>query len=142
MSDAARAARSTEVFGLLAQVVHRTGQEASAALRAHGLTPAQFQLLRAVRDRPGTTQREIGERFSVTGANVSMLIAKLELAGLLLRRPEGAANRVLLTADGAALVDRLLPEQDAFMVGRFAALSEDELDRLAELVRAVVNGLA
>ena len=140
MDDAARAVRSAEVFGLMARLVHRTGQEASAALREHGLTPAQFQLLRAVRERPGAVQREIGERFAVTGANVSMLLAKLEAAGLLHRRAEGAANRVLLTPAGEALVDRLEPEQSAFMAGRFAALSEAELDRLHGLVRAALDG--
>lgn len=142
MDDAARAARSAEVFGLLARLVHRTGQEASAVLRGHGLTPAQFQLLLAVRDRPGAVQRELGERFAVTGANVSMLIAKLESAGLLHRRADGAANRVLLTPAGEALVERLEPEQAAFMAGRFAALSEVELDRLHDLARAALDGSA
>lgn len=142
MDDAARAARSAEVFGLLARLVHRTGQEASAVLRGHGLTPAQFQLLLAVRDRPGAVQRELGERFAVTGANVSMLIAKLETAGLLHRRADGAANRVLLTPAGEALVERLEPEQAAFMAGRFAALSEVELDRLHDLARAALDGEA
>jgi hypothetical protein len=34
-------------------------------------------LLRAVRDRPGEPQREVGRRFGVTAGNVSMLITKL-----------------------------------------------------------------
>jgi MarR family 2-MHQ and catechol resistance regulon transcriptional repressor len=126
----------------MARLVHRTGQEAAAALREHGLTPAQFQLLLAVRDRPGAVQRELGERFAVTGANVSMLVAKLESAGLLHRRADGAANRVLLTPAGQALVDRLEPEQSAFMAGRFAALGEVELDQLHALVRAALDGTA
>lgn len=142
MDDAARAVRSAEVFGLMARLVHRTAQEAAAALRGHGLTPAQFQLLRAVRDRPGAVQREIGERFAVTGANVSMLIAKLESAGLLHRRADGAANRVLLTPAGEELVERLEPEQSAFMAGRFAALGEVELDQLHHLVRTALDGPA
>lgn len=142
VDDAERADRSSEVFGLMARLVHRTGQEASAALREHGLTPAQFQLLRAVREHPGAVQRELGERFAVTGANVSMLIAKLESAGLLHRRAEGAANRVLLTPAGEVLVDRLVPEQSRFMAGRFAALGDAELDRLHDLVRAALDGAA
>lgn len=140
MDEAARAVRSAEVFGLMARLVHRTGQEAAAALREHGLTPAQFQLLLAVRDRPGAVQRELGERFAVTGANVSMLIAKLESAGLLHRRADGAANRVLLTPAGQALVDRLEPEQSAFMAGRFAALREAQLDQLHDLVQRALEG--
>lgn len=140
MDDAARAVRSSEVFGLMARIVHRTGQEATAALRGHDLTPAQFQLLRAVRDHPGAVQRELGERFAVTGANVSMLIAKLEAAGLLHRRADGAANRVLLTPAGQELVDRLEPEQSAFMAGRFAALDDAGLDELHDLLRAALDG--
>jgi DNA-binding MarR family transcriptional regulator len=137
-----RRAESAHVFGLLARFVHRTGQEASAELKRHGLTPAQFQLLLAVQRDPASTQRELGERFDVTGANISMLIAKLEAAGLLRREPDGAANRVLLTDAGRELVARLEPEQDRFLVERFAALSDAQLHALRELVDTALRGLA
>ena len=131
---------SADVFGLLARVVHRTGQDAAAVLRRDDLNPAQFQLLRAVRDAPGSAQVELGGRFGVTAANVSMLLGKLEGAGLLRREPRGAANGVWLTDAGTALVDRLEPEQSRFLETRFAALSDDDLHTLRRLVSDVLEG--
>lgn len=133
---------SATTFSLLARFVHRTGQAAAAELRRHGLTPAQFQLLLAVHRRPATTQRELGEHFDVTSANISMLIAKLETAGLLLREAEGAANRVLLTDAGAELVSRLAPAQDDFLLDCFAALSDEQLQGLHNLMDEAVRGLS
>jgi DNA-binding MarR family transcriptional regulator len=129
------------LFGLLALIVHRTSQDASAILRREGLNPAQFQLLLAVHRRPGASQRELGELFGVTRANVSMLVSKLTAAGLLRREPSGAAYRVLLTPDGEAIVARLEPGQSAFMVERFGGLSDQELDDMYRLARRSVDGL-
>lgn len=133
--------RSAELFGVLARIVHRTAQDASAVLRTEGLNPAQFQLLRAVRDAPGETQQTFGDRFGVTRGNVSMLVTKLVDAGLLVREPRGAANGLRLTRRGAELVRRLEPDQSRFLTERFRALDEDELATLHRLAVAVLEGL-
>ncbi len=136
-----RAERSAQLFGLLAMIVHRTSQDATAILRREGLNPAQFQLLLAVKNRPGATQREIGDQFGVTGGNVSMLVSKLTAAGWLRREPKGAAYRIWLTEDGAALVARLEPDQSTFMERRFTGLTDDELDDLLRLAQLALEGL-
>lgn len=129
------------MFGLLARIVHRTSQDAAAILRREGLNPAQFQLLLAVNNRPGASQRELGDQFGVTGGNVSMLVSKLTAAGLLRREPSGAAYRIRLTDAGEAVVARLQPAQSAFMSERFLGLSDDELAELYRLAERTVQGL-
>lgn len=134
--------QSAEVFGLLARLVHRTSRDAAALLSQEDLlNPAQFQLLRAVRDRPGGVQHEVGRRFGVTAGNVSMLVTKLVAAGLLRREVAGASNRLWLTEAGDRLVARLEPAQSAFLVERFQALTDDELSQLHRLVTAAERGL-
>lgn len=137
MQNSTRAQVSAQVFGRMAQVVHRTAQEAAAILRAEGLNPAQYQLLLTVHERPGRVQRDLGQRRGVTAANVSMLVSKLESAGLLRREAVGASNRLWLTPPGEALVRRLRPDQDAFMAGRFSRLDDEELSRLNALLAQV-----
>lgn len=137
MENSSRAQMSAQVFGMMAQVVHRTAQDAAAILRAEGLNPAQYQLLLTVGERPGCVQRDLGERRGVTAANVSMLVTKLESAGFLRREAAGASNRMWLTPTGEALVGRLRPDQDAFMAGRFTHLDDDELAQLAALLAQV-----
>lgn len=136
-----RAERSAELFGVLARLVHRTSQDAAVILRRERLNPAQFQLLLAVRDRPGATQTELGERFGVTAANVSLLVSKLTAAGWLEREASGAANRIRLTEGGEAVVSRLGPQQSAFMQERFGSLSERELAEFHRLANKAVEGL-
>lgn len=132
---------SEELFGFLAMVVHRTTQDAAAILMREGLNPAQFQLLLAVRGQPGARQRELGERFGVTGGNVSLLVSKLTAAGWLRREADGAANRIWLTEAGVDLVDRLKPDQSDFMLGRFGVLTDAELTELHRLAEKTVQGL-
>lgn len=139
--EAERAERSARLFGVLALLVHRTSQDASTILRREGLNPAQFQLLLAVRDRPGGVQRDFGERFGVTGGNVSMLVSKLTAAGLLRREADGAANRIWLTTAGADLVTRLEPQQSAFLADRFRALTGEELTDMLRLAERSLRGL-
>jgi DNA-binding MarR family transcriptional regulator len=109
-----RDGRSAELFGVLARIVHRTTQDTAAALRAEGLDPARFQLLRAVRAAPGETQ----QTFGVTRGNVSMLVTELVGAGPLVREPRGAADGLRLTVRGEELVRRLEPEQTRFLTER------------------------
>jgi len=135
-----RARRSAELFGFLAVLVHRTSQDAAAILRQEGLNPAQFQLLLAVSKRPGALQWELGQRFGVTGGNVSQLLSRLTAAGWLRREAAGAANRIWLTAAGLELVDRLQPDQQEFMAGRFLTLSDHELEELHRLAEKVGAG--
>lgn len=134
-----RAQLSAQVFGHMAQVVHRTAQDATAILRSEGLNPAQYQLLLTVDERPGCLQRDLVESRGVTAANVSMLVSKLESAGLLRREAVGASNRLWLTPTGEALVQRLRPDQDAFMAGRFMRLDDHELVQLAALLARVAG---
>lgn len=140
MKDQRRADVSAEAFGAFAKIVHRTAQDAAAILRDAGLNPAQFQLLRAVRQAPGVTQAALGKHRGVTAGGVSQLVTKLQSLGLVRREAEGSANRVWLTEHGRELVDRLIPDQDAFFARRFAGLPLVELELLRDLaVRALAQ---
>lgn len=123
------------VFGDLVRLVHGTVQEVARILLEDGLNPPQLQLLLAVRENPGFTQRALVEKLGTTAANVSMLVARLETAGRLWREADGAANRLWLTEQGQALADRLGPAQEAYMAGRFGSLGQQDLETLARLLR-------
>ena len=141
MDDVERAQLSSDVFEALARIVHRTASDTTAILRRHGLNVAQWQLLRTVGENPGVTQAWLVQHRGVTAGGVSMLVSKVEEAGLLRREADGAANRLWLTPQGEAIVDRLLPDQQSFFVRRFGALSEKDLRQLGQLARHAVEGL-
>jgi DNA-binding MarR family transcriptional regulator len=129
-----KARRDQEAVGLLMFMAHRMSQSAGARLRAEDLTPAKYQLLLRLRSTEGLLQGEIGERLGVTKGNVSMLVTQLERAGLVARTPDGAANRLSLTARGVVVVDRLLPDERRWASEQFAALTTEELEELVRLL--------
>jgi DNA-binding MarR family transcriptional regulator len=141
MEHASRAQVSAELFGVLARIVHRTAQDAAAVLRRDGLSPAQFQLLRAVGQSPGVTQAELGLHRGITPGGVSQLVTKLEAAALVRRDAEGAANRLWLTDAGRSLVDRLTPDQDDFFARRFAGLDQGQLHAFREVATLALDQL-
>lgn len=115
-------------------MAHRMKQSAGARLRAEDLTPAKYQLLVRLRSADGLPQGELGTRLGVTKGNVSMLVTQLERAALVTRTPDGATNRLFLTARGAAVVDRLLPDERRWAADQFAALTTEELHELVRLL--------
>ncbi|MFI7211806.1 MarR family winged helix-turn-helix transcriptional regulator [Micromonospora maritima] len=131
MSETTSAA---ETFAGLVRVVHQISLAGAQELRAHGLTPAQYQVLVLLHRRPRATQRELTEVLGVTKGNVSQLLSRLAEAGLLDRTPEGAANRVGLTDRGRRLVRELIPAHQEFLNQSFSALDDEELGTLARLV--------
>lgn len=106
-------------------------QEAEAA----GLSPAQHQLLLAVRghgDDRGPTVGEIAEHLLLRHHSAVELVNRAEGAGLVKRKPDpedGRVVRVKITAKASRVLDKL------------AALHLDELNRLSGSADALTRGL-
>jgi DNA-binding MarR family transcriptional regulator len=106
-----------------------------AQARAAGLTPAQHQLLLAIRghgDEPGPTVGEVADYLLLRHHSTVGLVDRAEAAGLLRRARDEADHRVVrlyLTAAGARKLEML------------SALHLEELDRLALDLPALWTGL-
>jgi DNA-binding MarR family transcriptional regulator len=98
-------------------------------VRGHGLAPQQYVLLLALKgfpDRDWATVRELAERLQLRHHSVVELVDRVQAQGLVERAAhpdDGRAVRVLLTADGEALL------------GRLSALHRDELRRMETVLR-------
>jgi len=108
-----------------------SGQQAEAA----GITPAQHQLLLAVRGHPdprGPTIGEIAGYLLVRHHSAVELIDRAVSAGLVTRRADsqdGRTVRIALTADGRERLERL------------AAAHLEELDRMTSRLHTLWAGL-
>jgi DNA-binding MarR family transcriptional regulator len=108
-----------------------SGQQAEAA----GITPAQHQLLLAIRghhDLRGPTIGVIAGYLLVRHHSAVELIDRAEAAGLVARRADsedGRTVRVALTADGRRRLERL------------AAAHLEELDRMTSQLHTLWAGL-
>ncbi|HYP27234.1 MAG TPA: MarR family transcriptional regulator [Blastocatellia bacterium] len=77
-----------------------------------GVTDAQFNMLMILKDssEEGLSQQELSQRLIVTKSNVVGLVDRLERAGYLKREAQSTDrrfNRIVLTAEGRDLVDRV-----------------------------------
>jgi len=97
---------------------------------AHGLTIQQYNVLRIVRGGPakGHPIYEIERRMIYRFANVTRLVDRLELQGLLKRvadLKDRRVSRVVITPKGRRLMDRL-DEPVQLMAARLTSCCSDE----------------
>ncbi|NUR94874.1 MAG: MarR family transcriptional regulator [Kribbellaceae bacterium] len=121
------------------------------AMRAAGLTPAHFNLLRQLEPdrRTGRTVTRLAELTLCTRGNVTRLVQRLVEAGLAEIRPDPRDQRlvrVYLTPLGAARLATAETERAELNAARFAEFGDpaaaDLLDHLTGLVQHLRKHLA
>ncbi|MDR2075924.1 MAG: MarR family transcriptional regulator [Desulfovibrio sp.] len=105
---------------------------------------AQMHVLALLRDRTSLNQRDLMEMLNVRSASLSEILGKLEHRGFIERARDEQDKRnfvITVTRQGAAAVaaneDVRRKSAEAF----FASLSENERQRLAELLEKVIHAL-
>ncbi|MFF5565401.1 MarR family winged helix-turn-helix transcriptional regulator [Streptomyces sp. NPDC012623] len=124
------------VIGRLNRCSALLQQAADAPLRREGLTRPEFDILGTLRrtDRELTPGRIARETFA-SGAAVTKRLRRLESDSLIVRRPDDRDRRVShlsLTAEGRALLDRLLPAQLAYEAALLEGLGASSQEQLAD----------
>lgn len=126
----------------LARVYQRVQRAASEQVRGAGLSVAQFDVLAHVGAAKGPTQQELADHLLVTKGNITQVLERMERAGLIVRRQEGRAKRLGLTAAGRRLYEEVVPAHEAFIADQFALLAPDEQRDLLRLLRRLDRDLA
>ncbi|RFU36648.1 MarR family transcriptional regulator [Actinomadura logoneensis] len=86
-----------------------TQQAKEAAVRAAGLTLAQYNVLILLDETPGITSAELARRCFVTPQAMNQTVARLVREGRIERTPHPTHRHVLetrITADGRRLLDK------------------------------------
>ncbi|WP_411122139.1 MarR family winged helix-turn-helix transcriptional regulator [Streptomyces sp. x-19] len=114
----------------------------NSVLRGPDLTWTAFVVLRVVWVRGESETRHVAEEVGISKGTLTGVVRTLESRGLLRRADHPADGRLVLlrlTADGEALMGRVVPEfnaEEAFVTGR---LDDAECRCAAELLRRVVG---
>ena len=115
-----------ETWGLLVAVNKLIGQARTLELSRHGLTPQQSQVLHILTNRGGsTTMKDIADIALRRHNSVSVLIKRMELAGLVNRIKTDFSNQyqVTISEKGRRLVETM-PTTSVEMI--LASLSSEE----------------
>jgi DNA-binding MarR family transcriptional regulator len=128
----------------LKRAQHALRKRLDGALRSIGLTTPQYAALSALGSSPGLSGAELARRGFVTPQTMNAIVAGLESAGLILRRPHPAHGRVLqayLTEAGRDLLVRADREAEAVTRRMLAGLDQGERYRLLAALRSCVDSL-
>ena len=108
-----------------------------------GLTPPQFQMLTVLnRLRPEqVTQRRLGNELYVSFPNVTVMLTRLEQAGLIKRTVNPSDRRekfVSISVSGRRLLKKIWKDQPAQLESIMTGLNNDERLQLARLLNRLI----
>jgi DNA-binding MarR family transcriptional regulator len=101
------------------------------------MTPGQFGVISLIGANPGLTQSALARAVGIERSTMVAVIDGLQERGLVERCPSPVDRRsyaLVLTADGAALLDRLIPLVRAHERNVARRLSAADKDKLIELL--------
>ncbi|MFF3684529.1 MarR family winged helix-turn-helix transcriptional regulator [Streptomyces sp. NPDC002187] len=129
-----------EVVELIGAVVARYYDEYERAAAAHSLTGAQARVLGLLSLEP-TPMRRIAQKLKCEPSNITGIVDRLEIRGLVERRPDLADRRVKIAAateEGRDTAHRL---RDSLGFARepLAELSTDERTVLRDLLKRMLG---
>jgi DNA-binding MarR family transcriptional regulator len=127
------------VWRSMLRATAHVGRLVRHALRAHGLSGAQFGVLRVVGEAgpEGITLSEVGEKLFVTCGNITGLVDRLEESGYVVREPHPTDRRALLaklTPQGRAVFEELAPAHGDRIQRIMSCLSAEEQAALIDLL--------
>jgi DNA-binding MarR family transcriptional regulator len=130
-----------EVVDLMARMVALFHKEYEEAAAERSLTGAQAKVLGLLRLGP-LPMRQIAQTLSCEPSNITGIVDRLELRGLVERQADPADRRIKLvaaTAAGGAATSELR-ESLRFAREPLALLAPDERTQLRDLIRRIVDG--
>jgi DNA-binding MarR family transcriptional regulator len=129
-------------FLLLQRTADHLLQSLALALKPHGLSPAQYNVLRILRGAgaEGLPCGEIGSRMITRDPDITRLLDRLEKRDLVERCREQKDRRVVtvrITRDGLALLKELEPVIRDFQAAQLGQFGEKKLRSLISLLGQV-----
>ncbi len=125
----------------LIRVFQRVDRLSTEALRCHGISSAQLDVLARVGSSEGISQQRLADALLVTKGNICQLLDKMQASELLERRPEGRVNRLFLTEKGRRAYDEVVPAHDRLINGVLGTLTVEEQHTLLRLLRKLDHSL-
>lgn len=104
------------------------------------VTPVQYAILRMLQERPGIDQVTLAQEVALDTSTTADIAARLEAKGWIVRELLARRQRrLVLTAEGEAVLQRLVPGLAALNQGLLSRLDEPERQEFMRLLRKFVQ---
>jgi DNA-binding MarR family transcriptional regulator len=139
-------ARDDLVAPLIAirKLVRTLRTSASAVERSIGLSSAQLFLLQVLADSPAHSVNELAERTMTDQSSVSVVVARLEAKGLVVRAPsldDARRTTVAITEQGRELIAEAPATVQGRLIAALLQLPPNDREQLATLVDTLTGHL-
>ncbi len=127
----------------LAQIVAYRAFEGEVT--GFGAAPRYLGLLWLIRDNPGQPQSRLAEAVALQRSSLVTILDRLEADGLVERRAVEGDRRmkqVWLTAEGARVLDALIPQAEAHEAALTNGLTEEERAIFLRALDQVIRNLS
>jgi DNA-binding MarR family transcriptional regulator len=128
----------------LEQVTDGLRRQIHLALRSHGMTTSQYNVLRALRNEGpnGLTCTELGNRLGGADPDITRLLDRLGKQQLVRRRRDTRDRRAVvteITEEGAQLLSSIEPSLEERIAGLFEHIGAERLRLLIDLLEEVAH---
>jgi DNA-binding MarR family transcriptional regulator len=139
--------QAREAYRNLLRATERLSSEFTALLRDHGMSPAQYNVMRVLASAPpqGAPCQYIGTHLLTKVPDVTRLIDRMEASELVRRARSEKDRRIVLvnlTSKGLGVYKRLEAPVEALHGAQLAHLSEQEIQALNQSLLRVLQPLA
>lgn len=132
-----------ELFNEPGHLMRRAHQIAVSTFHeTHGrqITPVQYAILRALQDEPGIDQVTLAQRVALDTSTTADIAARLEGKGWIVRELMARRQRrLLLTPEGQAVLDAMLPKVNPMYSQLLGSLTPGEQAEFLRLLRKFVR---
>jgi len=136
---------SAAVMDAMRRMMHLNRQLLTRSMGDRGGHPAQAACLWILLAHEGLSQRDLAEHLHVAPPTVTIMLQKMEKAGMIDRRPDEAdqrLTRISLTVQGRALARELLDAREGYLQTTIGAMSEVDRIELARLLGMLADNTA
>ncbi|MBS5788867.1 MAG: MarR family transcriptional regulator [Clostridioides difficile] len=109
-----------------------------------GLYPGQPQILFSLSKKDGQSQRELAEKRSVKASTNTVMLNRMEKAGLIEKRKDSEdqrITRIYLTSKGSKVCNRLKSLYSELEIEAFKGFSEEEKIILKRLLLQIIDNI-
>ena len=133
-------ARGFDVWLLVGRTNIKVHRALNAMLATVDLSVAQHEILVNIHRDSGLTQKALSEKLLVVKSNISALLKKLEVRGLVRRSPDpedSRNNQLRLTKRGEALVQESFALQNQVITAMVSVMTDEELEQMGNVMERV-----
>ena len=104
------------------------------------VTPVQYAVMRTLQDKPGIDQVTLAQQVALDTSSTADIAVRLEGKGWITRKMLARGQRELrLTAEGEALLERMVPGMQQMQDALLGMLSESERDAFLQRLTKFVT---